>query len=92
MMSGMTMMPLFAEDAVGFGRRRAVGALYDELRLHFRGGLRGEDLLQRGGNEHVARHREQLGVRDLLATLEALERSDFCVCSIAPTTKMPSSL
>ena len=63
-----------AKDRVGFGRRRSVRALDDELRLDVTRVARGQLVADRCGHEKIAIDGEQLLVADLLGTGKSLER------------------
>ena len=60
-------MPLGLEDLVGLGPGRAVGGLDDQLGLHGPGHLGVEDPAERGGDQDVDRHGQELLVGDRVA-------------------------
>ena len=53
--------PFLAKHVVGLGRRRAVGAFEDDLRLDARGVLACQHVFERGRDEHVAVELQRIG-------------------------------
>ena len=75
---------LVTEDLVGGRRSRAVGALEDHLALHPVSVLLVDHAAERRGDEDVARDRDQVRGRDLLAALEFGEPATLADVGVEP--------